>query len=256
MRKLVGSAGIALGLAFVASSPTAAVVGGNPAATTDVAPYLVSVNATSWFGSEHVCGGFLRDASTVITTAHCVDGQTPSSLSVKFGGLDRTALPQTHQVSTVKRYAGYNSVTKAGDVAILKLGTMVSVGNGVQFAKLATSNPAPGTMATVTGWGRLRELDTDLPTAQHTVQVPITTAAACQAAYPNPNDGGTVLDTGSMLCAGPAAGGQGICKGDSGDPLVVNGTVVGIVSWARGCAEPNSPGVYSSIAHYHSWLQG
>ncbi|NEA73850.1 serine protease [Streptomyces sp. SID13588] len=240
----------------MASSPTAAVVGGNPAATTDVAPYLVSVNARNRFGGEHICGGFLRDATTVITTAHCVDGRKASDLSVKFGGLDRNALPQTHQVDSVKMYAGYNAVTKAGDVGILKLKTQATAGNGVQFAKLATSNPAPGTMATVTGWGRLRELDTALPTAQHTVQVPITTAAACQAAYPDPNVGGPVLDTGSMLCAGPATGGQGICQGDFGDPLVVNGTIVGIASWARGCAEPNSPGVYSSIAHYLSWLEG
>ncbi|XP_011880749.1 PREDICTED: trypsin-1-like [Vollenhovia emeryi] len=57
-----------------------------------------------------------------------------------------------------------------------------------------------------------------------------------------------------QLCAGLPEGGRDACKGDSGGPLLCNGTQVGIVSWGAGCARPNAPGVYSRVDFYLQWL--
>uniref|UniRef100_A0A8C6Y521 Acrosin n=1 Tax=Naja naja TaxID=35670 RepID=A0A8C6Y521_NAJNA len=73
--------------------------------------------------------------------------------------------------------------------------------------------------------------------------------------------------TRNMVCAGYEEGGRDACQGDSGGPLMClppshsgYGTPrrwyqVGIVSWGRSCAAARSPGVYTQVSNYHSWLE-
>uniref|UniRef100_A0A5F9CC73 Transmembrane serine protease 5 n=1 Tax=Oryctolagus cuniculus TaxID=9986 RepID=A0A5F9CC73_RABIT len=61
-----------------------------------------------------------------------------------------------------------------------------------------------------------------------------------------------------MLCAGYLHGRADACQGDSGGPLVCPDghmwRLVGLVSWGRGCAEPNHPGVYANMAEFLDWI--
>ena len=77
------------------------------------------------------------------------------------------------------------------------------------------------------------------------VEVDIISNEVCNSGY-----GGDVLD--DMICAGSE--GKDSCQGDSGGPLIKKGEnstrdmQVGIVSWGIGCAIPEYPGVYASVA--------
>jgi trypsin len=265
LRKLIVSAGAALALTFAVVSPAAAIVGGGPATTT--APYMVSVIAAGWLGDSHACGGFLVGTRSVVTAAHCVDGKTAADLKVKYGGVDRNQLAVTSAVSSISENSNFNAETMTADVAVLGLASPIVTSSTVGTIELATAAPNTGDSLTVTGWGKITADDTAPPVDLRTVRVPVTTTSICQSANGGlnlslgGNEGGLldgldpVLDTGSMFCAGPAEGGQGFCTGDSGGPAVgADGTVYGIVSWSRGCAQAGSPGVYTSIAAYRNWI--
>ncbi|EJY58048.1 AAEL017520-PA [Aedes aegypti] len=60
--------------------------------------------------------------------------------------------------------------------------------------------------------------------------------------------------TDRMVCAGFKEGGKDACQGDSGGPLVDGNTLVGVVSWGKGCAEAGYPGVYARVAAVRDWV--
>ncbi|MFK0223296.1 serine protease [Streptomyces vinaceus] len=217
LRKIVVATAAVWGLVVASAAPAGAIVGG-AAATPQDAPYLVSVRMDGWTGKSAICGGFLLTAHKVVTAASCVDGATASKLEVRWGGLNRSGLPKGSWVSKISVYHNWDASRLTGDVAVLTLTTEASETDGVTFAKLATLEPPAGEMATVTGWGRTSP-DSPLPESAQTVQLPILDTATCQKDYPGSSDGDPAFDPNGMICAGPQEGGQGICKGDSGDPL-------------------------------------
>ena len=75
---------------------------------------------------------------------------------------------------------------------------------------------------------------------------PVVDANLCQQRYfPEPI-------TDNMFCAG--LGGTDSCQGDSGGPAVINNELVGVVSFGKGCAHPQFPGVYTKVRNYIDWI--
>ncbi|KPJ16708.1 Proclotting enzyme [Papilio machaon] len=148
-----------------------------------------------------------------------------------------------------RAYAGqYN------DVAILTLDKPVKFSKTIRPICLPSGNRAyAGQVATVIGWGSLRESGPQ-PSVLQEVSIPIWQNAECRLKYGSAAPGGIVDH---MICAGKAS--MDSCSGDSGGPLMVNEggrwTQVGVVSWGIGCGKGQYPGVYTRVTAFLPWIQ-
>jgi secreted trypsin-like serine protease len=217
------------------------IVGGLPASISQY-PSTVALVTSSGF---QFCGGSLLSPTVVATAAHCVAGRSPDSLRVVAG---RTDLTQpggvVAAVAQISVYPGYTSPEYGRDAALLRLG------RALPYPTIAPAQPsdralyAPGTLATVLGWGRVDEGGPASINQLRVAQVPLVSDAECESAYPG------LYDPNAMVCAGYPRGGVDSCQGDSGGPLIAGGKLIGLVSWGEGCARPGKPGVYTRVASY------
>lgn len=72
---------LSLGAAIPQDDMAVNIVGGTAAAAGEF-PYIISLQTSS---GSHFCGGALLNANTVITAAHCAEGQSASRLRIRAG---------------------------------------------------------------------------------------------------------------------------------------------------------------------------
>ncbi|KAF3048346.1 hypothetical protein E8E12_011711 [Didymella heteroderae] len=209
-------------LSVVSAAPVAqwdetnvpAIVGGVPAVAGDF-PFIISLQKNG----AHFCGGSLLDSTTVLTAAHCADGQTTSGLTVRAGSLNRNSGGVTSPVASLNIHPGYDADIVDKDVAILKLRTPIAESSTIKYATLAAagSDPAANTVARTAGWGTTQN-SSQSNVSLRKVDVPIVSRADCIADYQKDTPPKTV--TTNMICAGLDAGGKDSCQGDSGGPII------------------------------------
>jgi secreted trypsin-like serine protease len=218
-----------------AADATPFVVGGTRAAQGEF-PFMVRLSMG--------CGGALYSSRLVLTAAHCVGRTgTNTSITATLGVVDLQS-PSRIQVRSnyVYRAPGYNG--NGDDWALIRLATPVT--NLATLAIATTTAYNNGTF-TVAGWGAAREGGAQQRYLLKAT-VPFVSDASCQRSYPS-------LIPSEEICAGLTQGGVDTCQGDSGGPMfrrdANNAWIqVGIVSWGRGCARPNFPGVYTEVSTF------
>jgi trypsin len=193
----------------------------------------------------------IYNARTVITAAHCVSGASPSGLRVRYGTLTHASGGTLVSVSAIISHPGYSASTIDNDIAVLQLAAPMTLGQTQAKAvslPAQGSDPTAGALAMTSGWGTTSS-GGSIVASLRSVKVPIVSRASAQASY------GAASITNNMIAAGLTEGGKDACQGDSGGPLVINGVLVGITSWGRGCAQPGYPGIYARVGNYVNWIK-
>ncbi|XP_069702854.1 trypsin-7-like [Periplaneta americana] len=229
-----------------------------------VGGHVTKVNEFPWIVAlmkrgKFYCAGSLITRRHVLTAAHCVDGFNVRDIRAVLGEHDRVSKTETvtveRHLQNATAYANFSIFTFNNDIAVLELETPVELGPTIRPACLPSDvhKNLTGRMAIVAGWGRTEERK---PTSSslRKVAVPIMSKEECLKAGYAKN---RVTD--NMICAGFAEGKRDACQGDSGGPLHIDAErgymeTVGIVSWGRGCARPNFPGVYTKVVNYLDWI--
>ncbi|KAF9421594.1 hypothetical protein HW555_002527 [Spodoptera exigua] len=221
-------------------------------------PWIVALfNAGRQF-----CGGSLIDDRHVLSAAHCVAHMTSwdvARLTARLGDHNiRTNTETKHierKIKRVVRHRGFDMRTLYNDVAVLTIDQPVIFSKYVRPICLPVGGRSTyqGKIATVIGWGSLRESGPQ-PSVLQEVSIPVWSNQECKLKYGGAAPGGIVDH---MLCAGKAS--MDSCSGDSGGPLMVNEngrwTQVGIVSWGIGCGKGQYPGVYTRVTYFLPWIQ-
>jgi trypsin len=232
------------------------IVGGSPIGTNRF-PYFVNMYHLPDPNSnlaQYACGGVLIARKLVLSVAHC------ASLVqvVQLGRPDLSKLDSKVETFTITRVTVHDNFDLGApynfDIAIFELDGEVSS----RFTPLTNFDFRSNThwindILVVTGHGATRFDSVSLTTQQLYAQVKVFSRQDCKSRY------GKDRISETMICA--ANPGKDACQGDSGGPLVSMGTspeddtLVGLVSWGLGCADPKYPGVYTDISTVRSWIE-
>lgn len=238
---------------------TGGIVGGQDAAPGQF-PWQISLQRRSGNRFSHSCGGSILNERWVVTAAHCVDGARTRNLRVVAGDHHRTqneGVEQTVGLARIVEHPAYDPFTSENDIALLELSSPLILSPARRTAAIGLFTPAdsaagldaPGTMATISGWGTTSE-GGSLPAVLKFAQVPVVSDADARDAY------GDIAD--SMIGAGFDQGGIDTCQGDSGGPLVLQTPagprLAGLTSFGIGCARAGLPGIYTEVSFFNDFI--
>lgn len=219
-------------------------------------PYYTQLTMYAKDGKTFYCGGTLIASDIVLTAAHCLVSYPLYAVDaiVNRTSVNPVGRQYARQGVQYTAHPFYDANKNTYDVAVVKLSSPVT---GVPVVKLNTNRgvPVANQLLTVIGFG---------VTSQYGASPKNLMKASVRAfSFEDCNDfnsySGYIVDN-AMVCAGITQGGVDSCYGDSGGPLLVQGSAarldvqVGIVSFGDGCGLPNKPGVYTRVSTYANWI--
>ncbi|XP_016967468.1 trypsin delta-like [Drosophila biarmipes] len=221
-----------------AESITERIFGGNSVRISDI-PWQASLHRNG----KHTCDAVIYSDNIVISAAHCIPTNNNTKITVRVGSTLSDSGGQEVIVSRSKIHERFGH-SLSNDIAVIRLQSSLQMGVNVRSIPLANSSPRPESTASVSGWGPVGCHQEEANSLLET-NVVIVDLDSCQRSYGQ----GVPKD---VICA--AASEKGFCSGGSGGPLVLDGQLVGIVSFGKGCAHPEYPGIYIDVAQQKSWI--
>uniref|UniRef100_A0A4W3I161 Uncharacterized protein n=1 Tax=Callorhinchus milii TaxID=7868 RepID=A0A4W3I161_CALMI len=226
------------------------IVGGNDAYI-DNWPWQVSLK----YKDQHLCGGSILNSQWIVTASHCFSKEHDQiqlwevyvgTEYLKSGG-------RTFRVGKIITNGQFDDNDNDYDIALIKLKSALPYTEYIRPICLPNYNTpiSPNQEAWITGWGHTKQSGKGSDVLQK-ASVLVIDRITC-----NQREVYAGQITPRMLCAGFLEGKVDACQGDSGGPLSYHSDMwrlLGVVSWGRGCAIPNRPGVYANISFFLDWI--
>jgi secreted trypsin-like serine protease len=228
-------------------------------------PWQVSL-VIPWINDSraaHFCGGSLIAHEWIVTAAHCIGNLQPGDVEVVAGTVILDKNNKRTPVLKIIVHPDFDPVTFNNDIALIRIAPITTFSNSLSPITLISENRegklSHASSVRVTGWGAT-QVDGEAVARLQKIDISFISRKVCNAFI---SYDGSV--TPLMLCAGtiPRIKNntliQDACQGDSGGPLVIDinkaePMLGGIVSWGKGCAEPNKFGVYTRIPPQTEWI--
>lgn len=222
-------------------SLTPRIVGGSVVSSIEDVPYQVSVR----LNDQHHCGGIIISKNYVLTAAACVISGTLNQYTIRAGSLINNYGGTLHQISRIIRHEQFyinNLNIPVNDIALIQVSSPFIFDGSRDAVPLVEQPARVGSVARISGWGWM---NSTFPLQLRRASVQLIDTRVCNNKY-----GGNVPP--NQICA--YTRGQDACQADAGGPLVVGLRLAGIISWGKGCALQNYPGVFTDVYAYRNWI--
>jgi len=201
-----------------------------------------------------LCGASLIWHDVILSAGHCLGKLQSGTNGVLVGAAVSGSTAngaQWRNITVEYAHPGFNVTALDYDMMVAKLESPVT-NPALQPVPLNRQMwvPRPGSQVTAIGFGRISETG-PVPTMLQMVNLTSLSAKQCTKQYAKFD---TSVNPLTMLCT-LGRGRGGVCFGDSGGPLLLNGLQVGITSWTLACGSKRYPDVYTRLAVAIDWIE-
>uniref|UniRef100_A0A3Q3XLU9 trypsin n=1 Tax=Mola mola TaxID=94237 RepID=A0A3Q3XLU9_MOLML len=238
------------------------IIGGREAAPHS-RPYMASIQVPEGESMKHECGGFVIADQWVMTAVHCLPSGRPNGRKVVLGVHSLSEPEETKQIFDileVHNHPNFDTRNYDNDIALIKLDrpfNETEAVKAVEYLRAGGTNPVTDTEVETAGWGSIDNLGSRADKLKEVVTEVVNPRRCKRGDY----FGRKFTD--NMLCAHKVCHDpcdrpdeiEDSCDGDSGGPLLYNGTAVGVTSnGGKKCGQLKKPGIYTIISHYTAWI--
>lgn len=215
------------------------------------------------YGGDHICGASLISATRALTAAQCrIPTSSLHKYTVTAGSeylYDEDAQSKSSMIYAWVAHPSYVHPSTNFNIAVLWLEEEFPLSPSISYIPYAAQDePVPvGKLARVSGWGVTVEphnpdgIPFTFASQLHSTQVKVLSNSKCNQMMKGSRNGSSVSD--QIICTG-SSGQGGVCSGDEGGALVVDGILFGIVSATEGCTRPNFLATNTRVSSYADWI--
>ncbi|XP_061379184.1 trypsin alpha-3-like [Danaus plexippus] len=212
-------------------------------------PYQAGLLIRLVDGRQSVCGASLISNTRLVTAAHCwySGGAQAREFNVILGSVNLYSGGTRITTRNVRVHGSYNDWTLANDVAVIII-NRVNYSNTIRNIGLASgSNQYVGSWATASGFGKTSD-SSGASSTMRQVNLQVISNDVCRRTY------GNMIGSSIICIATP--NGRSTCGGDSGGPLAISNTLIGITSFGHrdGCTRGHPAG-FARVTSFNSWIR-
>ncbi|XP_058809927.1 trypsin epsilon-like [Phymastichus coffea] len=210
------------------------------------------------YNDHFACAGTIISSNKILTAANCFWCRNQpleecvKNFTVQTGSADLSIDGNLHRVKEIKIFDGYTGKF-ANDIAVVTLQSEIMFSANEKAASLPDTDITENTVAISSGWG-IKTEDSKIDNKLASIEEKILSASKCNEFFLKNGPNIDVDDNDFCAIAASGNNNTGLCVGDTGNPSVVGGTVIGVATYGVGCGK-GFPDVFTNVYRFLKFIK-